>query len=217
MFSKLLFVRNFGQLLRIYKNIYCFSIGIYIINSIFIFFFILYLKKQSIFRNIFPYLSISEIIGIKKILYIIYGAFSIIFLYLAYFQLIHQPFYSRLINNYRFSVYFGIGGFSLYNIIIHLLNLNSSQFIADISAVFLIVLFISGYFFNSYYHKKTLNRIYNKFREKNIATNLNKSTSNDKITNDHKKNKSVYQSLERISMQSKIKKKFNPYNNFFFI
>jgi len=167
----------------------------------------------SLFKNVFPNLFISEVVGIKNIPYIIFGAFSLIFLYLAYFQLIYQPFYSNFINNYRFSVYFGIGGFSLYNIIVHLLNLNSSQIIADISVIFLIILFISGYFFNSYYHKKTLNRIYRNFREKNIM-NLSKSTSNDKKANDPIK-KTVYQSVERITTDKFIKKEIKVFKNYY--
>jgi len=123
------------------------------------------------------------------------------FLYLAYFQLIYQPYYSNTVNNYKFSVYFTISLFAIYAFLISEINLSDNQFICDILPLVGLLFFILGFSLNKLYYKKTLKRIYKKFQEKKIVNELRESSSVDKmqLSPENYKNKNIFQSLERIS------------------
>jgi len=130
----------------------------------------------------------------------------VLFLYLSVLQLKTQPYYSKVVNNYKFSVYFGNFGIEVYSFFITLLNLNDSQFISDFMPILFIFLLIFGYFFNQFYLKKILKRIYVKYQEKQIVRNIRKTTSIDELKNSPEKlkNNKVFTSIERISKNIKI-------------
>jgi len=130
---------------------------------------------------------------------------SLLFLYISYLQLINQPYYSSVINNYKFGIYFSIALFSLCTVLLRFLKINTSKVIAIAAPVIPIILFIVGYLFNSFYVKKVLNRIYKKFHEKEMVKGLKSEIEDDELKyNEEKpKKKSVYKSVERISMKKK--------------
>ena len=136
-----------------------------------------------------------------KIMMVVCGVgIMLIFLYLAYFQLVYQPYYSKPINNYRFAVYFTMGFYSMFGNTIDFLKINSYQFISDFAPILLVILFISGYYINSYYHDKSLIRIYSNMSKKQIIDKLNNDTSNGQLffISDNNR-KDIYRSVERIS------------------
>ena len=121
---------------------------------------------------------------------------SFLFLYMAYSHLKSQPFYSPTVNNYKFGIYFSLGVFALYTLLICILKINNSRVIAITSAILVILPFVVGYMMNRFYTKRVLVKIYKKFYEKKVA---NESKS-DLIFNDENLNKkNIYKSVERIS------------------
>lgn len=138
----------------------------------------------------------------KSVQYFFTAINIIIYIYLAHFQITHQPFYSKKINNYKFSVYFSIAIFSFFTFLMCLFKINTSSVLALLSPLIIIVSFIIGYKYNAYYYKKILKRIYKKFNEKQLVTDLKKTTSIDelKFSPEKFKKKNVYQSVERICM-----------------
>jgi len=120
----------------------------------------------------------------------------------AFKQLRHQPFYSIVINNYKFGIYFSYSIFSMILILVISTNLSNSQFFADISPILIIILFGVGYKINNIYHNRCLRRIYKKFHEKETINNLRKSISKNelKYNTGELKKKKIYNSIERISM-----------------
>lgn len=141
---------------------------------------------------------------------------TISFLFLAYNQLKLQPYYSPTINSYKFAMYFALGAFSLYALLISLFDANSNQFLCDFSPFLVLILFGIGYRFNIIYYKSTIKRIYKRFQEKQLITNLKKSTSIDelKLSPERLKNRNVYQSVERITTEIYIKKEIKVFNNY---
>jgi len=69
-----------------------------------------------------------------------------------------------------------------------------------ISLIIILILFIIGYKCNDFYYNNILKRIYKKFNEKKMITNLKKATSSDelKYNPENFKKKDIYISLERI-------------------
>jgi len=69
-----------------------------------------------------------------------------------------------------------------------------------ISPIIIPLLFIIGYKYNDFYYNKILKRIYKKFNEKKMITNLKKATSSDelKYNPENFKKKDIFNSLERI-------------------
>ncbi|ORX35192.1 hypothetical protein BCR36DRAFT_375850 [Piromyces finnis] len=108
----------------------------------------------------------------------------VIFLYFAYSQLKTQPYYSSTVNNYRFAVYSSIAIFSLYSLLTCLININKTKFIADTSFIIFAIIFVISYKYNEYYYKKSLKRIFKKFNEKKMVSDLRKSTSVDELDMD---------------------------------
>ncbi|OUM56940.1 hypothetical protein PIROE2DRAFT_18236 [Piromyces sp. E2] len=96
-----------------------------------------------------------------------------------------------------------------------LLEINNTQFIADIAIILFILTIIAGYFINDYCYGRLLKKIYKKFQEKYIVNELKKSTSIDelKYSPDKLKKKNVYKSIERITKEVYIKKEIKVFNN----
>jgi len=121
---------------------------------------------------------------------------------LAYVQLITQPYYSSVINNYRFAIYSAIGIFSVYTVVLIVLGIAELPIITTISPFVLILLFVIAYKLNSIYYHFALKRIFKKFREKQLVTSLKESVSpeEDEFHPGTLKKRSIYKSVERISM-----------------
>ncbi|ORX45582.1 hypothetical protein BCR36DRAFT_299255, partial [Piromyces finnis] len=142
---------------------------------------------------------------------------SMLFFYMAYYQLIKQPYYSSTVNNYKFAVYFSLGLFSFYTFILCILKANSSSIIPYISVVILIFIFIASYCYNQYYKNSIIKRVFKKFKEKNVVHNLRKTLSTDelKFCPDNLEKKDVYKSIERITSEKYIRKEIKIYNNYY--
>lgn len=165
---------------------------------------------------LFPYLMAKNVNDaiIAPLLYVfVCGVFS----YLAVFQLKNQPYYSIYINNYRFAVYATIAIFQAISFIFHSIDIYKSQVVADIVPVIIIILFIVNFKLNDIYYKSILKRIYKKYYEKQVVSDLRESTSVDelKYSPEKLKKKSVYQSVERITTETYIKKEIKVFKNFY--
>ena len=136
----------------------------------------------------------------KSILYSLIIINIVIYIYFAYNQIIYQPFYSKPVNNYKFAVYFSLALYSFFTFLICLLKINTSSAMDLISLIIILILFIIGYKCNDFYYNNILKRIYKKFNEKKMITNLKKATSSDelKYNPENFKKKDIYISLERI-------------------
>lgn len=129
----------------------------------------------------------------------------VIYIYLSYDQIIHQPYHSKLVNNYKFSIYFSIAIFSLYTMLMCILKINTSEIISGISPLIIILSFLIGYKFNIYYYNKAIKRVYKKLNEKHLVTNLKNATSIDELKYSPERymknnNNKLYQSVERIGI-----------------
>jgi len=133
--------------------------------------------------------------GIRLITLVI---ITLLYLYLSYSQLICQPYYSVLANNYRYAVYFSLGGLGVIGLLTNILGLNTYQIIVDLIPGIFIMLFIIGYTFNRFYYRKVLLDIYKRLNEREV---LEKSISNNELQYNpmNYKNKTKYSSIERIS------------------
>ncbi|ORX61102.1 hypothetical protein BCR36DRAFT_6913 [Piromyces finnis] len=151
-----------------------------------------------------------------KIIMVIVG-FGIMFTfsYLAITQLLSQSYYSRPINNYRFSVYFTMATYSAFGNLSDFLGINSSQLVCDIAPVLLVILFITGYFINNYYHKKSLERIYKNLCKKKITDDLRNNMTNDQLYQIEKKKKNIYNSVDRITKEVFVKKEIKVFRNLY--
>jgi len=86
------------------------------------------------------------------------------------------------------------------------MGINKNQFVSDASFFILLIVFFVGFQINNIYYKKALKRIYKKFHEKGIVSDLRKSTSVDelKYSPEKLKKKNIYKSVERISTYIKF-------------
>ncbi|ORX49604.1 hypothetical protein BCR36DRAFT_370629 [Piromyces finnis] len=141
----------------------------------------------------------------------------VVFLYMSSVQLKCQLYYSISINNYRFATYFTLCSFALFSIILVILDINNSQFIADISPFIIVSIFIGSYFFNNNHTKKILKRVYKKYQQKNTINKLKESTSKDELINSHKNlmKKDFYKSIDRITQEVYIKQEIKVFNNYY--
>ncbi|KAL6591207.1 hypothetical protein U3516DRAFT_805657 [Neocallimastix sp. 'constans'] len=171
----------------------------------------------ALLQNFIPvyleYLGLHD----KSILYSLIIINIVIYIYFAYNQIIYQPFYSKPVNNYKFAVYFSLALYSFFTFLICLLKINTSSAMDLISLIIILILFIIGYKCNDFYYNNILKRIYKKFNEKKMITNLKKATSSDelKYNPENFKKKDIYISLERIAKQVYIKKEIKVFRNYY--
>ncbi|ORX40437.1 hypothetical protein BCR36DRAFT_400866 [Piromyces finnis] len=167
----------------------------------------------AMYNNVFPNFFRANSINFEKMQSIFILINMVIFLYFAYSQLKTQPYYSSTVNNYRFAVYSSIAIFSLYSLLTCLININKTKFIADTSFIIFAIIFVISYKYNEYYYKKSLKRIFKKFNEKKMVSDLRKSTSVDELRYGPTKlqKKDVYKSIERITNEVFIKKEIKVY------
>ncbi|KAG4106217.1 hypothetical protein H8356DRAFT_1628065 [Neocallimastix lanati (nom. inval.)] len=202
---------------RLYFNTNCLSHGKFFgsINSANIIEITIVKAFLAYQKNTLPQLFMDNNFDRNIIRYVIIIIGIVLFLYLSILQLKTQPYYSKVVNNYKFSVYFGNFGIEVYSFFITLLNLNDSQFISDFMPFLFIFLSIFGCFFNQFYLKKTLKRIYVKYQEKQIVRNIRKTTSIDELKNSPEKlkNNKIFTSIERITKETYIKKEIKVFNS----
>jgi len=138
----------------------------------------------------------------KYISYIFAFMLVVGFGFIAFKHLKYQPYYSAVINNYRFGIYFSYCVFSLFLVLVLATGLSDSQFIADVSPFIVIILFGIGYKINNMYYKMCIKRVYKKLQEKETVSNLRKTLSSDELKFNPTKlqKKNIYKSIERISM-----------------
>ncbi len=108
----------------------------------------------------------------------------------------YQPFYSCMINNYKFGIYFSYCVFSLFLLLVLAGDLSNSQFLSDISPFIIAILFGLGYKINDIYYKFCINRIYKKFHEKEELINIEELNRSPTKLNKN----AIYKSADRISM-----------------
>jgi len=119
--------------------------------------------------------------------------------YIAINHLRYQPFYSSVINNYKFGVYFSYCVFSLLLILVLTTGLSNSPFFTGIAPLIIIMLFGLGYKINNIYYKLCINKVYKRYHEKEELDSMMKTEElNNKSSKLIKKN--IYKSSERISM-----------------
>ncbi|ORX84506.1 hypothetical protein BCR32DRAFT_242552 [Anaeromyces robustus] len=104
----------------------------------------------------------------------------ILFGILSFYQLKKQPYYSCYVNNYKFSIYFGLFFTSVISEIILLILHRNTGIFSEFIPLILAISFCVGYKLNSLYYNKTIKRVYKLYHDKKVINNLKDSINNDK-------------------------------------